>query len=56
MDRGQLKNVCLLSAVCLLSVVCLSVTSLSPIIFWTVGLIGLKIFSQKLEKMCIWEF
>ena len=51
MDGGQLKNVCLLSVVC-----CLSVTSLSPIIFWTIGLIGLKIFLQKLEKMCIWEF
>ncbi len=50
MDGGQLKNVCLLS------VVCLSVTSSSPIIFWTVGLIGLNFFLQKLEKMCIWEF
>jgi hypothetical protein len=49
MDGGQLKNVCL-------SVCCLSVTSLSPIIFWTIGLIGLKKFSQKLEKMRIWEF
>ncbi len=49
MDEGWLKNVCL-------SVVCLSVTSLSPIIFWTIGLIGLNIFLQKLEKMCIWEF
>ena len=50
MDGGQLKNVCL-------SVVCrLSVTSLSPIIFWTVGLIGMKFFLQKLKKMCIWEF
>ncbi len=56
MDGGQLKNVCLLS-VCCLSVCCLlSVTSSSPIIFWTVFLIGLKFFSQKLEKMCIWEF
>ena len=54
MDGGQLKNVCL--SVCCLSVVCLSVTSLSPIIFWTIGLIGLKFFLQKLEKMCIWEF
>jgi len=55
MDGGQLKNVCL-SVVCL-SVVCLlSVTSSSPIIFWTLGLIGLKFFLQKLEKMCIWEF
>jgi hypothetical protein len=53
MDRGQLKNVCL--SVCLTSV-CLSVTSLSPIIFWTIGLIGLKFFLQKLEKMSIWEF
>ena len=54
MDGGQLKNVCL--SVCL-SVVCLlSVTSSSPIIFWTVGLIGLNFFLQKLEKMCIWEF
>ncbi len=44
MDGGQLKNVCL------------SVTSLSPIIFWIVGLIGMKFFLQKLEKMCIWEF
>ncbi len=51
MDEGQLKNVCL-SVVCLS--VCLSVTSLSPIIFWTLGLIELKIFLQKLEKMCIW--
>ena len=50
MDGGQLKNVCLLS-VCLLSV-----TSSSPIIFWTLGLIGLNFFLQKLEKMCIWEF
>ncbi len=49
MDRGQLKNLCL-------SVCCLSVTSLSPIIFWNGGLIGMKFFSQKLEKMCIWEF
>jgi hypothetical protein len=49
MDGGQLKNVCL-------SVVCLSVTSLSPIIFCTIGLIGLNFFLQKLEKMCIWEF
>jgi hypothetical protein len=59
MDGGQLKNVCLsvccLSVVCL-SVCCLSVTSSSPIIFWTIGLIGLKFFTQKLEKMCIWEF
>ncbi len=54
MDGGQLKNVCL--SVCCLSVCLLSVTSLSPIIFWTVGLIGLKIFLHKLEKMCIWEF
>ncbi len=54
MDGGQLKNVCLLS-VCLLSV-CLFVTSLSPIIFCTVGLIGLKFILQKLEKICIWEF
>ncbi len=54
MDGGQLKNVCL--SVCCLSVCLLSVTSLSPIIFWTIGLIGLKKFSQKLEKMCIWEF
>ncbi len=46
MDGGQLKNVCLLS-------VCLSVTSSSPIIFWTICLIGLKFFLQKLEKMCI---
>ncbi len=38
MDGGQLKNV-------YLSVICrLSVTSLSPIIFWTVGLIGMKFF------------
>jgi hypothetical protein len=51
MDGGQLKNVCL-SVVCLLSVV----TSSSPIIFWTVGLIGLNFFLHKLEKMCIWEF
>ena len=50
MDGGQLKNVCLLS------VCCLSVTSSSPIIFWTIGLIGLKFFLQKLEKMRIWEF
>jgi hypothetical protein len=50
MDGGQLKNVCLLS------VVCLSVTSSSPIIFWTVGLIGIKKNLKKLEKMCIWEF
>jgi hypothetical protein len=64
MDGGQLKNVCLLSvcllSVCLLSVcllsVCLFVTSLSPIIFCTVGLIGLKFILQKLEKICIWEF
>jgi hypothetical protein len=66
MDKGQLKNVCLLYVVCcllsfvrcLLSVFCclLSVTSLSPVIFWTVGLIGLKFFLQKLEKMSIWEF
>ncbi len=49
MDGGQLKNVCL-------SVVCLSVTSSSPIIFCTIGLIGLNFFLQKLEKMCIWEF
>ncbi len=49
MDGGQLKNVCLLS-ICL-SVCCLSVTSLSPIIFWTLGLIGLNFFLQKLEKM-----
>ncbi len=48
MDGGQLKNVCLS--------VCLSVMSSSPIIFWTVGLISLKFFLQKLEKMCIWEF
>jgi hypothetical protein len=54
MDGGQLKNVCLLSVCCLS--VCLSVTSSSPIIFWTRGLIGLKFFLQKLEKMCIWEF
>jgi hypothetical protein len=46
---------CLLSVVCCLSV-CLSVMSSSPIIFWTVGLIGLKFFLQKLEKMRIWEF
>jgi hypothetical protein len=50
MDGDQLKNVCL-SVVC-----CLSVASLSPIIFWTVGLIGLNFFLQKLEKMRIWEF
>jgi hypothetical protein len=57
MDGGQLKNVCLSVVCCLLSVVCLlSVTSSSPIIFWTLGLIGLKFFLQKLEKMCIWEF
>ncbi len=37
MDGGQLKNVCL-------SVVCLSVTSSSPIIFWTVGPIGIIFF------------
>jgi hypothetical protein len=48
MDEGWLKNVCLS--------VCLSVTSLSPIIFWTIGLIRLNFFLQKLEKMCIWEF
>jgi hypothetical protein len=52
MDGDQLKNVCLSSVVCRLS----SVTSLSPIIFWTVGLIGMKFFLQKLEKMSIWEF
>jgi hypothetical protein len=54
MDGGQLKNVCL-SVVCLsvcLSVCLLSVTSLPPIIFWTVGLIGLNFLLQKLEKMC----
>ena len=64
MDGGQLKNVCLavvccLSvclSVCLLSVCLLSVMSSSPIIFWTVGLIGLNFFLQKLEKMFIWEF
>ncbi len=60
MDGGQLKNVCLsvvcLSSVCHLSVVCLTVTSLSPIIFWTVGLIGMTFFLQKLEKTRIWEF
>ncbi len=48
MDGGQLKNVCLS--------VCLSVTSSSPIMFWTVCLIGQNFFLQKLEKMCIWEF
>ena len=48
MDRGQLKNVCL--SVCLSSV-CLSVTSLSPIMFWAVGLINMKLFLQKLEKI-----
>ena len=47
MDGGQLKNVCLLS------VCCLSVTSSSPIIFCTVGPIGLNFFLQKLEKMGI---
>ncbi len=47
MDGGQLKNACL--SVCLLSV-CLSVTSSSPIIFWKIGLIGLKFFLQKQEK------
>ncbi len=52
MDGGQLKNVCLLSVVCLS--VCLSVTSSSPIIFWTVCLIEQKFFLHKLEKMCIW--
>jgi hypothetical protein len=57
MDEGQFKKICLLS-VCLLSFVCclLSVTSSSPIIFCTVGLIELKFFLQKQEKMCIWEF
>ncbi len=53
MDGGQLKNVCLLSVVCCLSV-CLSVTSSSPIIFWTLGLIGLNFFLQKLKK-CVFE-
>ena len=53
MDGGQLKNVCL--SVCCLSVVCLSVcllsvTSLSPIIFWTIGLIGLKFFFTKTRE------
>jgi len=34
-----------------------NVTSSSPIIFCTVGLIAMKFFSQKLEKLCInYEF
>ncbi len=37
MDGGQLKNVCLSVVCCLLSVM-----SSFPIIFWTVGLIGLN--------------
>ncbi len=40
-NGGQLKNVCL-SVVC-----CLSVTTSSPIIFCTVGLIGLIFFYKK---------
>ena len=51
MDGGQFKNVCLLYVVCCQSV-CLSVTSLSPINFCTVGLIGLKkIFTQTRENV-----
>jgi hypothetical protein len=50
MDGGQLKNVCLLSVVCCLSVCLLSVTSWSPIIFWTFGLIGLNFFFTKTRE------
>ena len=45
MDWGQLKMY-----VCLLSVVCLFVTSLSPIIFFTVGMIGLNFFFTKTRE------
>ena len=37
-------------SVCLLSVVCLFVTSLSPIIFFTVGMIGLNFFFTKTRE------